>query len=306
MRISTRELTLIAGIKTIKIDKLLILVEQAIRWCAEDVMKKFLGWVDNNAGRVLVSDELITVSLATLIIILLRSTLHAEENDVYLAVERWAVEACKRDNMGPSPANRRQVLGDALFLVRFPLLDPGQLADGPAKSGLLTEAELASLFLYRNATTKPKLPFPTERRQDRLMRVGFLPGQEVFVESPAGFWWEPAKITGTTPFSVTFTWCTSRREDSASADKVVRAAHILFHGQCLHALTEKGYYRYSTYQRNMWTEGLHVVSCNRKEMAVRFDELMLQDSEVSAWNTVRRLVLVDEEACWNGVLLVNH
>ncbi|XP_055357412.1 BTB/POZ domain-containing protein 2-like [Paramacrobiotus metropolitanus] len=97
------------------------------------------GSVDLNSAAILQSTEFTDTSQDTLQNILKRDTLSAEENEIYLAVERWAEAACARNALDASGANRRQKLD----------------------SGLLSEGELLSVLLYQNATVKPQnLPFP--------------------------------------------------------------------------------------------------------------------------------------------------
>ena len=52
-----------------------------------------------------------------------------------------------------------QVLGRALRLIRFPLMNIEEFASGPAQSGLLLDSELVSLFLYFTVNPKPNISF---------------------------------------------------------------------------------------------------------------------------------------------------
>ncbi|XP_055350047.1 BTB/POZ domain-containing protein 6-A-like [Paramacrobiotus metropolitanus] len=54
-----------------------------------------------------------------------------KENSIYEAVAAWAEAACIRNNAEPTAANRRLMLGELLFLVRFPLMSEQELQDGP-------------------------------------------------------------------------------------------------------------------------------------------------------------------------------
>lgn len=53
----------------------------------------------------------------------------------------------------------RAVLDNALYLVRFPLMGLEEFAQGPAQSGVLTDREVVSLFLYFTVNPKPSLRF---------------------------------------------------------------------------------------------------------------------------------------------------
>ncbi|XP_055347081.1 BTB/POZ domain-containing protein 3-like isoform X2 [Paramacrobiotus metropolitanus] len=142
-------------------------LEQAVHWHADSIVEKCLTIVDKDAVAILQSDHFTDISKDILQRILQRNTLMAEEFVIYRAVERWATAACARNAMAASAANRREMLGEALFHVRFSLLTNQELADGPGESGLLTDAELLSLFKYKNATVQPPRPFPSEPRLTR-------------------------------------------------------------------------------------------------------------------------------------------
>ncbi|XP_055353027.1 BTB/POZ domain-containing protein 3-like [Paramacrobiotus metropolitanus] len=152
----------------LSIDNCLSVLEQALHWLADGIVEKCFNFLDKESLVVLQSPTFAAISKDLLKTILLRETLSAEECDIYLAVEKWGQEACFREDMEPSAAYRREMLGSALNLLRFPLMTSGQLADGPAQSGLLTESELYRLFVYQNAAVKPDVPFPTQRRTGQM------------------------------------------------------------------------------------------------------------------------------------------
>ena len=53
----------------------------------------------------------------------------------------------------------RSVLSEALYEIRFPLMPVEDFATGPAQSGILTDKEIVSLFLYFHVNPKPKVNF---------------------------------------------------------------------------------------------------------------------------------------------------
>ncbi|XP_055353463.1 BTB/POZ domain-containing protein 6-like [Paramacrobiotus metropolitanus] len=130
-------------------DNCLLYLEHALRWTpdCDPVVEKCWDEVDASSHDVLQSQHFLTLERTTLELILQRSTLSAEENAIYVAVEQWATAACARKNLTPSPANRRRMLGSALYRVRFPLMNDEQLAKGPVQSALLNDSEVRSLYL---------------------------------------------------------------------------------------------------------------------------------------------------------------
>ncbi|XP_055350085.1 BTB/POZ domain-containing protein 6-like [Paramacrobiotus metropolitanus] len=184
-------------------DNCLIHLENAVKWHADGIEELCFSVLGAHAEAALKSQHFTSISRETLQKLLQRDTFYVDENTVYTAVESWCVEACKRNNLDDSAASRRAVLGEMLHLIRFPLLTPSQLADGPAMTGLLTERELVELYGYQLAKKKPaNLPFPTGRRAFkaepfRLRRKAFQRREGVFVEQdPTGSFWVPAKVIG--------------------------------------------------------------------------------------------------------------
>ncbi|XP_055348238.1 BTB/POZ domain-containing protein 6-A-like [Paramacrobiotus metropolitanus] len=223
-------------------------LEQALHWHAGAVAEKCFSLLDKESSAVLKSKEFTAISQGTLQVILQRNTLSVVEHAIYLAVERWATEACRRNDLEPSAVHRRQMLGDALYLVRFPLLSGAELADGPAKSGLLTESELLNIFLYQNAAVKPSLPFPTECRENQngLVSTDFQVGDEVFVKRvisrtcygngeilSTAYGWKSAVITGMRQSKLAFTWRKSGREGIAAPKDVIRVEDVTISDESL-------------------------------------------------------------------------
>ncbi|XP_055351421.1 BTB/POZ domain-containing protein 6-A-like [Paramacrobiotus metropolitanus] len=207
------------------VDNCLSALEKAFQWHADSFLQKCWKLLDEKTEEILRSDEFTGIPRDTLRSILQRSTLSAEEHDIYLAVERWATEACKQNDLEPSAVNRRQMLGDALFLVRFPLLTAAQLANGPGTNGLLTDSELLSIFLYQHSATKPPLPFPTEQRRSVLLAKGYRMDDAVFVRV-VGADWLLAKIIGVRQSLLVIRWAGDGREESVEPGDVVLAADM--------------------------------------------------------------------------------
>ncbi|XP_055355204.1 BTB/POZ domain-containing protein 6-like [Paramacrobiotus metropolitanus] len=145
-------------------------LDNAQRWPLESctrIADDCLDCLNICSDTVLPSQRFCGVSRETLLCILQSRLLQADENAIYTAVKRWAEAACLRDGLDPSPSNLREMLGPALFHIRFPLMTDAQLADGPVKSGLLLDSEVVALYQYKHAAVRPPLPFPVESRGRR-------------------------------------------------------------------------------------------------------------------------------------------
>ena len=133
----------------------------------------------------------------TLVAVLERDTLGVREVRLFGAAVRWAEAEAHRQQLQPTPENKRKVLGKALTLIRFPLMTIEEFAagkqtnlhcrftvrkhthtytscasrpwalsfglviipSGPAQSSILTDREVVSLFLHFTVNPKPRVDF---------------------------------------------------------------------------------------------------------------------------------------------------
>ena len=130
-----------------------------------ELVKRCLEFIDSRTEEVLQSDSFIDIDYQTLEQILGRDTLSAEETVIHAAAARWAEAECTRQGRDTSPQQCREVLGEALYLIRFPAMNLESFAIVAARSKLLSKPEIADLFLYLTTEDKPKLRFPTTRRK---------------------------------------------------------------------------------------------------------------------------------------------
>ncbi|KAF7635352.1 BTB domain-containing protein [Meloidogyne graminicola] len=126
----------------------------------ERLAKQCLEIIDEDAQEALKADEFITIDHETLCILLERNTLRVKELTLFNAVKRWAIEACRIQNLLSTPENQRKVLGKALNLIRFPLMNPADFAKHVAPTKLLTADEMVNIFVfYHSGTGQPLLPY---------------------------------------------------------------------------------------------------------------------------------------------------
>ncbi|XP_055330129.1 BTB/POZ domain-containing protein 1-like isoform X2 [Paramacrobiotus metropolitanus] len=152
-------------INSLTVDNCLANFEDALHLGAEKVQSKCLELVDSSSQAVFRSEAFSTIEKDTLEQLLTRDTLAIEENTVYNAVEKWAENVCIRNNLESTASNRREVLGGALFLIRFPLITDKEIVDGPGKTGLLLKEELGDIYQCKHATVKSQLMFSSFPRR---------------------------------------------------------------------------------------------------------------------------------------------
>ncbi|XP_073978768.1 BTB/POZ domain-containing protein 1-like [Rhodnius prolixus] len=140
-------------------DNALMLLTQARLFDEPQLAALCFHTIDKNTWEAISADGFTDIDLDTLCAVIERDTLHIRESKLYQAVIRWCESRCARQQLPPSGENMRSVLGQALYLIRFPLMGLEEFAQGPAQSGLLSDREALSLFLYFTVNPKPTLRF---------------------------------------------------------------------------------------------------------------------------------------------------
>ena len=144
--------------KNISIENALILLSQARLFDEAQLAAQCLEVIDKNAMYALQTPELLDIDLETLMAILKRDTLGVREIKLWQTSLIWARNKCQKtltnSNQTITAEMIRQTLGGALKLIRFPLMSQEEFAQGPAQSGILTDKEVISIFLYFNLPAK--------------------------------------------------------------------------------------------------------------------------------------------------------
>ncbi|XP_055349984.1 BTB/POZ domain-containing protein 3-like [Paramacrobiotus metropolitanus] len=288
----------------IQADNCLFYLEMAIKWYCEDIVELCFNMVDAYSELAFKSLQFSSIAQETLHKLLQRNTLQVNENIIYTAVENWSAETCKCNNLEASAVNRRAVLGEALFHVRFPLLSPTELANGPALTGLLTEREQLDLYTYKLATTKPDLPFSTEPRMPQVFRIGHLEFQsreEVFVDH-TGVWpgmegfWVAAEAIGIHQAKVVV--CLMEHTGRGALllmepGRVVRAADLLTRGRDIvcHLDLGPGIKRQVVARYQALDNGGHCVKVCETEPVrteiIQFQDIFIRSVDVEQWKMKR-------------------
>uniref|UniRef100_A0A182JPJ6 PHR domain-containing protein n=1 Tax=Anopheles christyi TaxID=43041 RepID=A0A182JPJ6_9DIPT len=110
------------------------------------------------------SEGFVDIDLKTFETILARETLNCKEIHLFEAALSWAHAACTKMDIEPTSSNKRQLLGQALYLIRIPTMTLEEFANRVAQLGILTNQETIDIFLTFTAKNKPKLTFPVKAR----------------------------------------------------------------------------------------------------------------------------------------------
>lgn len=111
----------------------------------DSLLLNCLLFIDENADEVLEQEIIEELSFEDIAIVAPRDTLRVTcETKLFNALSRWCVSECKRCKKELTSANRRQVLGQLSYSVRYLLMTEKEFIEGPRASELLdlTECDL--------------------------------------------------------------------------------------------------------------------------------------------------------------------
>ncbi|XP_027238492.1 BTB/POZ domain-containing protein 6-B isoform X2 [Penaeus vannamei] len=142
-----------------------LLLSQSRLFEEPELMTRCWEVIDAQAEMALQSDGFVDIDFPTLTSVLSRETLNCREIILFEAALSWAEAECTRQEIDPSPDNKRKVLSSALNLIRIPCMELGEFANGAAQSGILSLQETTDLFLHFTARNKPAVAYPVKPRQ---------------------------------------------------------------------------------------------------------------------------------------------
>ncbi|KAL3105189.1 hypothetical protein niasHT_028861 [Heterodera trifolii] len=132
-----------------------------------DFAGRCLAYIDRNAETLIKSVTFLQIDQKLLCEILGRDQLAVtKEIAIWDAALRWADEQCVQNGRECFGVHRREMLGPALYKIRFPIIHKDCLTS-IVSSGVLTSAELVSVLLYHSSASFSEpypLPFPIRRR----------------------------------------------------------------------------------------------------------------------------------------------
>lgn len=138
-------------------DNAFMLLTQARLFDEPQLAALCLETIDKSTTEALAAEGFTDIDLDTLCVVLERDTLGIRECKLFTSVCRWAEADCVKQNLIINNDNKRQCLGNAIALIRFPLMTVEEFAQGAAQCGILSDREVVQLFLYFTVNPKPQV-----------------------------------------------------------------------------------------------------------------------------------------------------
>ena len=140
-----------------------MLLSQARLFDEQQLADLCLETIDKCTTEAINAEGFVDIDLETLCSVLRRDTLSIRECKLFQAIVRWADAECQRQQIASTADNKRQVLGDATAMIRFPLMSVEEFASC-AQTKILQDKEIVNLFLYFTCNPKPKVEFVDKPR----------------------------------------------------------------------------------------------------------------------------------------------
>ncbi|XP_041373428.1 BTB/POZ domain-containing protein 2-like [Gigantopelta aegis] len=151
-------------------DNACVILEQAHVFDEQELKEKALTFILKNGDAALKSSGVIDLCHGCFVKIIQAEELDVNEQSVFEAVVAWSESACRKQNKDVTHENRRQVLGEALKHVRFPLLDQKYFAKNVVPTNLLTDTEKVKIFTHCICPDENVYPFNANKRMSVVRR----------------------------------------------------------------------------------------------------------------------------------------
>jgi BTB/POZ domain-containing protein 1/2 len=127
------------------------LLDQSILFEEEELKQTILKKIQANASAVLSSEDFSEISHQALHKVLQLNLKITKELEVFEAAMKWAEHKCQALNQPTEGHNQRKVLGDCIYLIRFPTMSLDEFTEVVAPTQVLSESEGYQLMLYISA-----------------------------------------------------------------------------------------------------------------------------------------------------------
>ena len=132
----------------------LVALQQSLAFDENAATKKSLEIIADKASEIVEEDSFLSLNLASLKAILMLEALNIEEIDLFLVVDKWCENQLTKEGSEICAASKRKVLGNAVYLIRFPTMTLKDVAKDCSKSGILTLEQVVDVMHYISLESK--------------------------------------------------------------------------------------------------------------------------------------------------------
>ena len=159
---------------SIKPDNVFAVLEQAVQCDEKELEVKCQVYISEKTKECINSETFCNIGSHALNALLKRDTLDITEVELFDAVLKWVDSECARQgiNIEEDITARRRVLGEGVYEIRFLEMSQEDFAKYVTTTGVLTDAEIVSIFQKFSKLDVTALKWKQRKRQARLV-LGF-------------------------------------------------------------------------------------------------------------------------------------
>ena len=153
-------------------DNVCYIMETAHRMAETDIYDKCMAIVNTKCNASLSAVGFLSLCRDCVQKITELEDVRIKEEFLFEHLMTWASAECCRQNLDISWENKRKVLGQVLYNIRFPLMSQEYFAKNIAVTEILTSDEKVDVFLYHNTNTEvPAKLFSCKERFSEIIPV---------------------------------------------------------------------------------------------------------------------------------------
>lgn len=126
---------------------------QSVKIGEDDLEKKCWYYIEAHCHEALTSTAFLNINQEVLINMLEREGLNAKEDNLFQSLVKWSTYQCEQSGLEVTAENKRAVLGNAVYCVRYLTMPPKEFAEVVSKSDLLTKDEIIAIFQMLNSVS---------------------------------------------------------------------------------------------------------------------------------------------------------
>jgi hypothetical protein len=143
-------------------ERVCFVLQTAYDFHLDDLRTNALKFILNIGEPGLESKSFLNLSPECLRLVIESDDLKCKEEVIYQKIIDWSTQRCHDQNLTVNDENIRQVLGDFLYLVRFPIMERKYFTENVSKKSLLTLDEI--IKVYQSLDEEEIGVFPTKWR----------------------------------------------------------------------------------------------------------------------------------------------
>jgi hypothetical protein len=150
--------------RIINAEKVFTILNNAICFDEQELHKACWHFIERYASDVVSAESFNNITLETLMTLVNRDKLDIPEVKLFQAVLKWSEVQCEQQNLTPTAENKKSVMGDAIYAIKYLSRSQKDFAQHVSRSGLFSDKELVSIYGTLNGLDSALEWSPSKRK----------------------------------------------------------------------------------------------------------------------------------------------